>query len=40
MKTGKTEALLIGPKTCIQNLLEYILQLKGCTVTSSSAVKI
>jgi len=27
-----TEALLIGPKPCTQNLLEYHLHLEGCTV--------
>ncbi len=32
----KTDILLIGPKNSTQNLLDYNLQLDGCTVTSST----
>ncbi len=34
--SDKTEILLIGPKNSTQNILDYSLQLDGCTVTSST----
>ncbi len=39
LKSDKTEILLIGPKNSTQNLLDYNLQLDGCTVTSSTVKK-
>ena len=39
LNSDKTEVLLIGPKTCTQNLSDYNLHLEGCTVTPSSTVK-
>ncbi len=36
LNSDKTEILLIGPKNSTQNLLNYNLQLDGCTVTSST----
>ncbi len=36
LNSDKTEILLIGPKNSTQNLLDYNLQLDGCTVTSST----
>ncbi len=36
LNSDKTEILLIGPKDSTQNLLDYNLQLDGCTVTSST----
>ncbi len=36
LNSDKTEILLIGPKNCTQNLLDYNLQLDGCNVTSST----
>ncbi len=36
LNLDKTEILLIGPKDSTQNLLDYNLQLDGCTVTSST----
>ncbi len=33
LNSDKTEILLIGPKNSTQNLLDYNLQLDGCTVT-------
>ncbi len=36
LNSDKTELLLIGPKNSTQNLLDYNLQLDGCTVTSST----
>ncbi len=36
LNSNKTEILLIGPKNSTQNLLDYNLQLDGCTVTSST----
>ncbi len=36
LNSDKTEVLLIGPKDSTQNLLDYNLQLDGCTVTSST----
>ncbi len=39
LNSDKTEILHIGPKNSTQNLLDYNLQLDGCTVTSSSTVK-
>ncbi len=36
LNLDKTEILLIGPKSSTQNLLDYNLQLDGCTVTSST----
>ncbi len=35
LNSDKTEILLIGPKNITQNILDYNLQLDGCTVTSS-----
>ncbi len=35
-ETWTTEILLVGPKNSTQNLLDYNLQLDGCTVTSST----
>ncbi len=34
LNLDKTEILLIGPKNSTRNLLDYNLQLDGCTVTS------
>ncbi len=34
--SDKTDILLIGPKNSTQNILDYNLQLDGCTVTSST----
>ncbi len=39
LNSDKTEILLIGPKNSTQNLLDYNLQLDGCTVTSSTVKK-
>ncbi len=36
LNSDKTEILLIGPKNSTHNLLDYILRLDGCTVTSST----
>ncbi len=36
LNSDKTEILLVGPKNSTQNLLDYNLQLDGCTVTSST----
>ncbi len=36
LNSDKTEILLIGPKNSTQNILDYNLQLDGCTVTSST----
>ncbi len=36
LNSDKTKILLIGPKNSTQNLLDYNLQLEGCTVTSST----
>ena len=36
LNSDKTEILLIGPKNITQNLVDYNLQLDGCTVTSST----
>ncbi len=36
LNSDKTEILLIGPKNSTHNLLDYNLQLDGCTVTSST----
>ncbi len=36
LNSDKTGILLIGPKNSTQNLLDYNLQLDGCTVTSSA----
>ncbi len=36
LHSDKTEILLIGPKHNTQNLLDYNLQLDGCTVTSAT----
>ncbi len=36
LNSDKTEILLIRPKNSTQNLLDYNLQLDGCTVTSST----
>ncbi len=36
LNSDKTEILLIGPKNSTQNLLDYNLQLDGCTITSST----
>ncbi len=36
LNSDKTEILLVGPKDSTQNLLDYNLQLDGCTVTSST----
>ncbi len=36
LNSDKTEILPIGPKNSTQNLLDYNLQLDGCTVTSST----
>ncbi len=36
LNSDKTEILLIGPKNSTQNLLDYNLQLDGCTVPSST----
>ncbi len=36
LNSDKTEILLIGPKNSTQNLLDYNLQLDGCTVASST----
>ncbi len=36
LNSDKTEILIIGPKNSTQNLLDYNLQLDGCTVTSST----
>ncbi len=36
LNSDKTEILLIGPKNSTPNLLDYNLQLDGCTVTSST----
>ncbi len=35
LNSDKTEILLIGPKNSTQNLLDYNLQLDGCTVLYS-----
>uniref|UniRef100_A0A8C1J9N2 Reverse transcriptase domain-containing protein n=1 Tax=Cyprinus carpio TaxID=7962 RepID=A0A8C1J9N2_CYPCA len=36
LNSDKTEILLIGPENITQNLVDYNLQLDGCTVTSST----
>ncbi len=36
LNSDKTEILLIGPKDSTQNILDYNLQLDGCTVPSST----
>ncbi len=36
LNSDKREILFIGPKNSTQNLLNYNLQLDGCTVTSST----
>ncbi len=36
LNPDKTEIILIGPKNSTHNLLDYNLQLDGCTVTSST----
>ncbi len=36
LNSDKTEILLIGPKDSTQNILDHILQLDGCNVTSST----
>ncbi len=36
LNSDKTQILHIGPKNSTQNLLDYNLQLDGCTVTSST----
>ncbi len=36
LNSDKTEILLTGPKNSTQNLLDYNLQLDGCTVTFST----
>jgi len=36
LSSDKTEILLIGPKNITQNLIDYNVQLDGCTVTSST----
>ncbi len=36
LNSDKTEILLIGPKNSTHNLLDYNLQLYGCTVTTST----
>ncbi len=36
LNSDKTEILLIGPKNSTQNILDYNLQLDGCTVSSST----
>ncbi len=36
LNSNKTDILLIGPKNSTQNILDYNLQLDGCTVTSST----
>ncbi len=36
LNSDKTLILLIGPKNSTQDLLDYNLQLDGCTVTSST----
>uniref|UniRef100_A0A8C2JFA8 Reverse transcriptase domain-containing protein n=1 Tax=Cyprinus carpio TaxID=7962 RepID=A0A8C2JFA8_CYPCA len=36
VNSDKTEILLIGPENITQNLVDYNLQLDGCTVTSST----
>ncbi len=38
LNSDETELLLIGPKNSTQNLLDYNLQLDGCTVTSSTVI--
>ncbi len=40
LNSDKTEILLIGPKNSTQNILDYNLQLDGCTVTSSTVENI
>ena len=39
LNSDKTEVLLISPKNCPQNLLQYNFNLEGCPVTLSSTVK-
>ncbi len=36
LNSDKTDILLIGPKNSTQIILDYNLQLDGCTVTSST----
>ncbi len=36
LNSDKTDILLIGPKNCTQNLVDYNLQLDRCTVSSST----
>ena len=39
LNSDKTELLLIDPKNCSQNLLQYNFNLEGCPVTLSTTVK-